>query len=186
MSSSRIQSLFSVWYLCRYAIWSSTFPLNYSAHFHKEYQDPQAPAYIYFTYEPICRVGIEKQTQRSKEKVETQRTDLWTHRGGVGGGQWVEEKMGWTESSTDTHTHTHTHTHVTMCKIQCSWEAAVCSAGCSAMTQRGRMGGGGRDAPEGGVIYILIVNSRCCTAETQHCKTIILQLKILKLKITSL
>ena len=37
---------------------------------------------------------------------------------------------------------------------------------------------GGREAPEGEDVHILITDSCCYTAEpTQHCKTVILQLK---------
>ena len=43
--------------------------------------------------------------------------------------------------------------------------------------------GGGREVQEGGDICIPMADSCCCMAETiQHCKAIILQLKINKLK----
>ena len=68
-----------------------------------------------------------------------------------------------------------------MCKIDSSLEPAVIAQGAqlSALWQPRWLGwgGGGRQAQEGGDICIHIVDSLHCTVETQHCKTILLQLK---------
>ena len=52
------------------------------------------------------------------------------------------------------------------------------SAQCSVRTQRGRMGGGGSEAQEGGnICTIQLIYAVAQQKPTQHCKAIILQLK---------
>ena len=72
-----------------------------------------------------------------------------------------------------------------MCKISSWQEAAVCSTGSSASVlcddADGWDGGWGRrEAQEGGDICILRADSHCHKQQkpTQHCKAVILQLKI--------
>ena len=109
------------------------------------------------TDEPICRAGIEMQTQR---------TDLWT--------QQRKNRVGLIEKVALKYIHYHVK--------QLAGGNLLYNTGnstqCSVMTQRGEIGQrGGRKVQEGGdICHLWLIHGVIWQKPTQHCKAIILQL----------